>query len=222
MATKKTADHFTGDERKLLGLPTGWERPTGKQLVELAIASGYKLRKNASRQSALDAIATGKYADRRKLQGEVREAMKVPADTPAKGEQARAGNGKATPTTAEMRAAIKAKGYTETLPRKAAEVKALHQSIVTDKVIPHQYETGTRLVDQLSVGYTILAVTPDKGTKVEQVEMSAKAQAKGTGVYRIRERANNRGQFVRFATEVVEAEPNVWAVTVELIPQAAE
>ncbi len=218
MATTKSGKKF--DERRLLGLPTGHERPTGKVLVKLAKECGYKLRANASRDSALDAIANGTFAQRQLLQAAVRLEMKVPDDAPAKGERAK--GDKPQLDAAGMRTAIKAKGYRESLPRKVAALRALYQGIVIDKVIPHQYANGTRLVDQLEVDYTILAVTPDKGAPVESVLMSAKAQARGTGVYRIRERANNKGQFVRFTSEVVEPEANVWAVTVELIPQDAK
>ena len=207
------------DERRLLGLPTGHERPTGAVLVRLAKECGYKLRANASRKAALDAIANGKYSQRQLLQAAVRLEMGVPDDAPAKGTPAAKAkaNGAGT-SVADMRNAISSrKGYTGKVPRGAADVQALYDAIVGEGRIPHSYPTGTVLAEVIEKPWTMLTVTPDKGQRVTKVTLQAKSlQGDRVAGENIACKANRLGMLVDLGT-VSEVEADVYEATVQLI-----
>lgn len=204
------------DERKLLGLPTGWERPTGKQLVELANEAGYGLRKNASRDSAIDAIATGSFGQRIALQKLVRAAMGVPEGTPAKGAK------KAKElTVADMREAIQRKHYSP-VPKAKAKVQPLYEAIVGEGRIPHSYPTGTVLQRQLEgAPWTMLRVTPEQGQPTEQValEANSKQGAKVAGD-NIACKANRLGMLVELG-EVKPIGGDTYKAVVTIVPADA-
>ncbi len=204
----------TYDERRLLGLPTGHERPTGAVLVKLAKECGYKLRANASRKSALDAIAEGTFAQRQLLQAAVRLEMGVADDTPAKGQATRT-------TVPDMRQRIARKGYTGDVPKDKAGVQALFDAVVVAGVIPHSYPTGTRLQDEVDRPWTELSVTPAKGQKRATIEVTVQAPQGGAqATRRAAQAANRRGQLVSM-DDGPTVDGNAHTFTMVVIPAGA-
>ena len=220
-ATSKAGRKY--DERKLLGLPTGHERPDGATLVRLAKECGYKLRGNAGRKAALDAIADGKMAQRKLLQAAVRLEMNVPDEAPAKGTAKAASNG-STPAQVPpeaMKEAIRRKGYQGDVPGKGAELVAMYDSIVGNATIPHSYPTGTRLQDEVDRPWTELAVTPAKGQKRATIEVTVQAPQGGAqATRRAAQAANRRGQLVSM-DDGPTVDGNAHTFTIVVIPAGA-
>lgn len=214
MATTTKDNGKTYDERKLLGLPTGHERPTGAQLVKLAKECGYKLRANASRKSALDAIAEGSFAQRQLLQAAVRLDMGVPDDAPAKANPTRT-------TMAQLRAGIARKGYQGDVPKDKDALQALYDAVVVAGVIPHSYPTGTRLQDEVDRPWTELAVTPAKGQKRSTIVVTVQAPQGGSqATRRAAQAANRRGQLVSM-DDGPTVDGNAHTFTMVVIPAGA-
>ncbi len=211
----------TVDERKLLGLPTGADRGTGKQLAAAMKAAGYKVLARDTRDQLLVKVAEGTFKARQQLRTELRTLLGIDLDTPAKGETAK--NGAASQPkelgVGDMMVAIRKKGYQGTLPRAKAEMQTVYDSIVGQGVIPHTYETGTKLQDVVERPWTELAVTPEPHQPVRRVVLTAVGPDHAAGVRRIAQKANRAGMLVRLGEVTQSAADQPWEAEVLLVPK---
>jgi hypothetical protein len=207
-------------ERKMLGVPEGAPEPSNPQLAAAMEAAGYTLPKRASRTTMLEAIDNGKLAQRQALKKQVRLQLGVEEEATPEAAAANGTGSRRQVGVKEMRERIGRKGYPGPVPTKREEVEALYASLA-QHTIPHSYPTGTRLADVIKKPFTSLAVVPDKGQQVVEVELQAKnTQGVAVAVLAIREKANRRGQFVELAGEPREVAAYTWAATVRIIPDS--